>query len=266
MALTWRRLAGGGGDADDLKKRTGPAAEVEAGFDAEEEEPKPLPPARWRHTATLTSQVAGTAQTFDRACDPRRPPDHDPIGDLMTNPTSLPTSQPPSRPPDLPTSPPSQTSLMIFGGYLSHDERLNDMWMFDTVSLEWSQLQANNPSQPASVYHLAHQDAAHKDVPAPRGGHSATLVGTDAVWLFGGYGGFGYSRKEMDDLYRLDIRSNSWQLIQPKGGGPEARSGHQCQAVQLKLLLHGGGWGAVGWGVRFWGRGMERVREPSTLD
>ena len=25
-----------------------------------------------------------------------------------------------------------------------------------------------------------------------------------------------------------------------QGGGPEARSGHQCQAVQLKLLLHGG--------------------------
>ena len=84
------------------------------------------------------------------------------------------------------------------------------------MSLEWSQLQANNPRQPASVYHLAHQDAAHKDVPAPRGGHSATLVGTDAVWLFGGYGGFGYSRKEMDDLYRLDIRSMSWQLVQPK--------------------------------------------------
>ena len=172
----------------------------------------PLPPARWRHTATLTSQ----------------------------------------------------TSLMIFGGYLSHDERLNDMWMFDTVSLEWSQLQANNPRQPASVYHLSHQDASHKDVPAPRGGHSATLVGTDAVWLFGGYGGFGYSRKEMDDLYRLDIRSNSWELIQPKGGGPEARSGHQCQAVQLKLLLHGGGCGLGG--VEFWGWDGRGVWSACTID
>ena len=79
--LTWRRITGGGGDADDLKKRTGPAAEVEAGFEAGQEPPVPLPPARWRHSATLTSQ----------------------------------------------------TSLMIFGGFLSHDERLNDMWMFDTV-------------------------------------------------------------------------------------------------------------------------------------
>ena len=47
----------------------------------------PLPPARWRHTATLTSQ----------------------------------------------------TSLMVFGGFLSHDERLNDMWLFDMQTISWEQ-------------------------------------------------------------------------------------------------------------------------------
>ena len=36
----------------------------------------------------------------------------------------------------------------------------------------------------------------------PRASHSATAIG-DIVYVFGGYGGLGYSRRDLDDLYAL---------------------------------------------------------------
>lgn len=30
------------------------------------------------------------------------------------------------------------TTILMFGGYHSHDERLNDCWIFDTITLTWS--------------------------------------------------------------------------------------------------------------------------------
>jgi hypothetical protein len=39
---------------------------------------------------------------------------------------------------------------------------------------------------PKDIYHLPLQEVERKDVPAPRGGHSATMVGSEFMWLFGG--------------------------------------------------------------------------------
>lgn len=85
------------------------------------------------------------------------------------------------------------------------------------------------------------QEVARRDVPAPRGGHSATMVGPSHVYLFGGYGGYGYRRGDMDDLHKLDIATMRWQEVGvTKGTPPEKRSGHQASAVQLKLIICGG--------------------------
>jgi len=35
------------------------------------------------------------------------------------------------------------------------------------------------------------QEVDRRDVPAPRGAHTATMVGSQYMWLFGGYGGYG---------------------------------------------------------------------------
>jgi hypothetical protein len=32
----------------------------------------------------------------------------------------------------------NSTTILMFGGYHSHDERLNDCWLFDTITLSWS--------------------------------------------------------------------------------------------------------------------------------
>lgn len=93
----------------------------------------------------------------------------------------------------------------------------------------------------AEVYHLPLQEVARRDVPAPRGGHTATMVGPSAVYLFGGYGGFGYKRGDMGDLHCLDTGTMRWQEVgATKGTPPEKRSGHQASAVQLKLVVCGG--------------------------
>ena len=32
----------------------------------------------------------------------------------------------------------SPTGILFFGGFHSHDERLNDCWVFDTITLGWT--------------------------------------------------------------------------------------------------------------------------------
>ena len=66
---------------------------------------------------------------------------------------------------------------------------------------------------PKDIYHLPLQEVQRSDVPAPRGGHTATMIGSDKVVLFGGYGGFGYSRRELSDLHYLDVQSMLWTEV-----------------------------------------------------
>ena len=70
-------------------------------------------------------------------------------------------------------------------------------------------------------------------------GASAAFVGTTA-FIFGGYGGFGYSRRELDDMHVLDTETWKWSKVSPKGTGPEKRSGHAMSAVENRLYVFGG--------------------------
>ena len=58
--------------------------------------------------------------------------------------------------------------------------------------------------------------------------------------MFGGYGGGGYSRRDLNDLYVLDTKTFIWEPVIPKGNQPEKRSGHQAAAVEGKLYIIGG--------------------------
>jgi dynein heavy chain len=75
--------------------------------------------------------------------------------------------------------------------------------------------------------------------PSPRGAHSATLIGKN-VYVFGGYGGMGYGRRDLNDLHMLDIETWKWSKITPKGKGPDKRSGHQATACDNSLYVFGG--------------------------
>eukprot|EP01033_Poteriospumella_lacustris_P003465 gene3469-2562_t len=129
------------------------------------------------------------------------------------------------------------TQILIFGGFHTTDHRLNDAWIFDTVGCTWSQPNAKHNQEAAVPCQLSNSEWLN--VPSPRAGHSATLVG-ELVYVFGGYGGMGYSRRDMDDLYALNIYTWTWTKVNPKGLLPEKRSGHQAVAVERKVFVFGG--------------------------
>jgi dynein heavy chain len=135
-----------------------------------------------------------------------------------------------------------EINLMIFGGFHSSTNRFNDVWYFNTVSMTWSQPMPDQTEFTPRGNHVPTKNMV-PGAPSPRGGHSATVIG-DQVWVFGGYGGLGYSRRDFDDLYTYSIEEVSWTRQQPKGTGPEKRSGHTACAV-LKQLYIFGGWNSM---------------------
>jgi dynein heavy chain, axonemal len=66
------------------------------------------------------------------------------------------------------------------------------------------------------------------------------MVG-EHMYLFGGYGGYGYARRELDDLHYLDISTMRWsEITNAKGFPPDKRSGHQACNIQSTLVISGG--------------------------
>ena len=43
----------------------------------------------------------------------------------------------------------------------------------------------------------------------------------EIIYIFGGYGGYGYSRRDLDDLYVLDTIEWTWNKVNAKGSPPE---------------------------------------------
>jgi dynein heavy chain len=129
------------------------------------------------------------------------------------------------------------TQLLVFGGHHSAEHRLNDVWMFDVIKWGWSQPNSDHCREAMEANALSH--SKWPNVPSPRGHHSATMIG-DKMYVFGGYGGFGYSRRELDDLYVLNTMNWTWAKVSTKGSPPEKRSGHQGLAVEKSILIFGG--------------------------
>lgn len=127
--------------------------------------------------------------------------------------------------------------ILVFGGFHSTDHRLNDVWVFDTIALSWAQPNPKHNAEATIVCQLSNTEWVN--VASPRAGHSATLVG-ECVYIFGGYGGLGYSRRDLDDLYAINVYTWTWTKVNPKGTPPEKRSGHQACAVEKKVYIFGG--------------------------
>jgi dynein heavy chain len=130
------------------------------------------------------------------------------------------------------------SKIIIFGGFRSSSTRYNDIWILDTTNDEWTQPHqgATRTNADGEVVFLRHWP----DVPLPRGAHSATLIGTNQMYVFGGYGGSGYARRDFFDVSVLDLETWEWRALECKGDIPEARSGHQGVAVQDSLYIIGG--------------------------
>eukprot|EP00939_MAST-03C_sp_MAST-3C-sp1_P001116 g1116.t1 len=120
--------------------------------------------------------------------------------------------------------------IFFFGGSTSRQSRTNQSWIFDTVVQKW--------------VHLSHLEK-QKEAPQPRSGHSAALVADRYLYVFGGFGGAGFGRRELNDLYVLDMHDLDklqWRRVSPKGTAPAPRSGHAACVVRQRDMIVTGGW------------------------
>lgn len=131
--------------------------------------------------------------------------------------------------------------IILFGGFRSSSIRYNDVWILDTTNDEWSQPHVGITETKADGEVVFKR--LWPDVPAPRGAHSATLIGS-LMYIFGGYGGAGFARRDFNDICALDLDTWEWRPIECTGEIPEPRSGHQAVAVN-ELIYVIGGWNSM---------------------
>ena len=135
--------------------------------------------------------------------------------------------------------------IVIFGGFTmsAKEPRLNDTWVFDTVSEVWSKVVENSGDKNTIVDSVPHvswnKQATISSPPCPRGSHSASLVDNFVV-VFGGYGGTGYMRRDFSDLHALCLDNWQWLNLTTNGSTPKDRSGHKSVAFDSKLYVMGG--------------------------
>eukprot|EP00940_MAST-03C_sp_MAST-3C-sp2_P002569 g2569.t1 len=124
----------------------------------------------------------------------------------------------------------NENFIFYFGGSTSRRSRSNESWIFDTIVQKW--------------VHVAHLEK-QKEVPQPRSGHTSVLVADRYLYVFGGFGGGGFGRRELNDLHVLDLHdldSLEWKRVVTKGVPPEPRSGHAACAVRERDMIICGGW------------------------
>ena len=152
------------------------------------------------------------------------------------------------------------TRLFVFGGNLSNQARLNDVWVLDTLSMEWSEQGAaagtKSKQRTKGSVDAGKGDGEYKqnggassapNAPAPRSAHSACLIDR-SIFVFGGYGGSGFRRADFNDLHSFNVDTMTWtRFADVQGNPPERRSGHIAVPVK-QLMLVSGGWSR---GTRF---------------
>lgn len=129
------------------------------------------------------------------------------------------------------------TKILFFGGFKNSSKRYQDVWILDTTNDEWSQPYAGQTEVKPDGEIIFKR--IWNDVPSPRGSHSASLVGNQ-LYIFGGYGGSGFARRDFNDVTILDFDTWEWMPVECTGEIPEPRSGHQAVPVQDKIYVIGG--------------------------
>ncbi|XP_031384238.1 protein GLUTELIN PRECURSOR ACCUMULATION 3 isoform X2 [Punica granatum] len=123
--------------------------------------------------------------------------------------------------------------IVMYGGW-DGKKWLSDVYVLDTISLEWTELSVTG------------------SLPPPRCGHTATMV-EKRLLVYGGRGGGG---PIMGDLWALkglidgENEAPGWTQLKLPGQAPSARCGHTITSGGLYLLLFGGH-GTGGWLSRY---------------
>lgn len=136
-----------------------------------------------------------------------------------------------------------ETKIIVFGGFRNSHSRFNDTWIYDTITEEWSQLISNTLMEMNDINETDNGKElinSELSLPIPRGSHSAILLNSNKMLIFGGYGGSGYSRKDFNDVMILDLQTWEWTTVHCNGESPEPRAGHQGVLVKDQIFIIGG--------------------------
>jgi hypothetical protein len=107
--------------------------------------------------------------------------------------------------------------IVVFGGHYSLDERLADTWILDCISRRWRRVvDCGNP-------------------PSARAAHSSVLH-ADQIYVFGGYGGVGKSRRHFNDVYALNSSTWAWRPVHTSGTPPPIRYLHYYRLRSFSVL------------------------------
>lgn len=157
----------------------------------------------------------------------------------------------------------NSTEILVFGGFTFHEDGGNlecrgDFWIFNAVTRKWRQVmlndlrrEINNPAKQRreqrnikgliGTYYHPPQDS--DNLPCPRGSHTSSLV-NDSLYIFGGYGGYGYSRQYQNDLYTINCSDNqnlkSKKVLTKGGQSPCPRAGHSASVLGNYIYIYGG--------------------------
>ncbi|KAL6549326.1 hypothetical protein OROHE_008443 [Orobanche hederae] len=161
--------------------------------------------------------------------------------------------------------------LYVFGGYGKDQCQTNQVHVFDTVNMLWSEptikgippvprdshscttvgdnllvFGGTDGRRPLNDLHIFDTStnrwvlpSVRGDGPEPREGHSAALIGK-RLFIFGGCGKSANSENYYDDLYILDTETFSWQHVVPSGTPPSKRDSHTCSSWKNKIIVIGG--------------------------
>eukprot|EP00013_Stygamoeba_regulata_P025332 CAMPEP_0177652154 /NCGR_PEP_ID=MMETSP0447-20121125/12957_1 /TAXON_ID=0 /ORGANISM="Stygamoeba regulata, Strain BSH-02190019" /LENGTH=879 /DNA_ID=CAMNT_0019155337 /DNA_START=30 /DNA_END=2669 /DNA_ORIENTATION=- len=116
-------------------------------------------------------------------------------------------------------------------------------WAYSTVKNAWQEMCTDEVKRTGSSVGVSE--------PSAREGHTA-VVYKDSVYVFGGRAlasassGSGSSSSSvgdaqlLDDLWRLDVKANRWEVVKARGRAPSARAYHSAVVRDDSMLVFGG--------------------------
>jgi dynein heavy chain len=136
-----------------------------------------------------------------------------------------------------------KSQMLVFGGTFSNRVKLNDTHILKVTpnTYTWSQPPNQKLTDPP-------QNKESKiGAPEPRSNHTATFIKeSNRVYVFGGNGGAGFSRKSFNDLHYIDCETFEWTKCEPYGMPPEPRGGHVSgQLPNSQRMFVQGGWSSI---------------------
>jgi len=111
-----------------------------------------------------------------------------------------------------------ENKIYLFGGR-NDNFPCNILYVFDTQTYKWSLPKVTG------------------DIPAARDGHSSCVI-EGCMYIFGGYEETNY--RFGLDVYRLNLKSMDWSLLQCKGEPPAYRDFHSATAIGDCMYIFGG--------------------------